>query len=413
MLNNLFSKEQIQESQPLQISESNNESILRRKPLREWGFIEAGVNRGDEMALESYLRAIREGHLVDEKNNTEEENKRKRDVEKNISNKEAQKNNLDIEKTHIKEVIIGDKENQIKTKFTEIDNKKSEIVEGRIESGYIGARFWLYTALTVIISIYLIFFYASVINASFFRSMQQIVNSGSSDDIILLLNSIFDVNGIFVASKKLIFTYLGAFIFFGFGILPHLFKSATDKLSSFKVIMSVIVCLIIDALLAYKIDSGIHELKIMIGRADNEWAWYKSINFYLVLTFGFGTYILWGVLYESAIAEYQKKNLTATANIEISSLKNQIRILENEILTEREKIKDLEKQIEALNKEIVAIKKELEYTTQRPEELKRNMEHFYSGWLRYLLGANENNAKKDSCDMVYKRFQDSINISLN
>ena len=48
-----------------------------RKPLREWGFVEAGVNRGDPMALESNLRAIREGHLVDENHNAEEENKRK------------------------------------------------------------------------------------------------------------------------------------------------------------------------------------------------------------------------------------------------------------------------------------------------------------------------------------------------
>ena len=243
--------------------------------------------------------------------------------------------------------------------------------------------------------------------------MQQIVNSGSNDDIILLLNSIFDVNGIFAASKKLIFTYLGAFIFFGFGVLPHLFKSDKDKHSSKKVFLAVFICLIVDALLAYKIDSGIHELKIMIGRPDTDWAWYKSINFYLVLTFGFGTYILWGFLYEAAIAEYQKKNVNASAQIEIISLKKQIRLLENEIILEKEKIKELEKKIEALNKEIETLKKQKEYDSLRPEELRRNMEHFYSGWLRYLLGANEKNINKEPCEVIYKKFQESLNISLN
>ena len=151
----------------------------------------------------------------------------------------------------------------------------------------------------------------------------------------------------------------------------------------------------------------------MIGRPDTDWAWYKSINFYLVLTFGFGTYILWGFLYEAAIAEYQKKNVIASAQIEIISLKKQIRLLENEIILEKEKIKELEKKIEALNKEIETLKKQMEYDSLRPEELRRNMEHFYSGWLRYLLGANEKNINKEPCEVIYKKFQESLNISLN
>jgi hypothetical protein len=39
---------------------------VNRKPLRDWGHEQAGLNRGDAAALECHLRWIREGHIVDE-----------------------------------------------------------------------------------------------------------------------------------------------------------------------------------------------------------------------------------------------------------------------------------------------------------------------------------------------------------
>jgi len=413
MVNNSISPDQLQENEQAQVLEFTTRRVLKRKPLREWGFEEAGVNRGDPMALESNLRAIQQGHLVDETYNADEEIRRKNKAHEDVTQKESQQTSLEKDRNHILEVIIADKEKEIKTTNLCIQEKKIQIAEGTILSGYNGARFWLYAALCSILSVYLVFFYASVIHASFFRSMQQLVNSGSNDDVTLMLNSIFDVNGIFKLSPQLLFTYLGAFIFFGFGLLPHLFHSEESKTKTIKVALAVIVCLVVDALLAYKIDSGIHELKTMMGIADNGWIWYKSVNFYLVLTFGFGTYLLWGFLYEAAIKENEKKNVSAKGEIEIKGLKTKIRNLENEILAEKEKIKELEKEISALILEINRLKKQIEQAALKPEELMRNMEHFYSGWLQYLLGLNDNNSNKQACEDVYKRFQASINPSLN
>ena len=102
--------------------------------------------------------------------------------------------------------------------------------------------------------------------------------SDTGNDITLMLNSIFDVNGILSFGPQSIFTYLGAFIFFGFGILPHIFHHENSNYRLFKVIVAILVCLAIDSLLAYKIDSGIHDLKTMMGIADPDWVWYKSVN---------------------------------------------------------------------------------------------------------------------------------------
>ena len=342
-----------QEIIPAAVNQEFTTSIVaKRKPLRDWGYEQAGLNRGDAMALESHLRWIQQGHIVDETYNADEEMHRKKKIEEAISQKEKQQGDLDKDQQHINKVLIADKEKQISQHNGNIENKRIQMSEGTIKSNFSGARFWLYCILCFFISFYLVFFYASAINASFFRNMQQMVNSGSNDDVTLMLNSIFDVKGIFSWGPQLVFTYLGAFIFFGFGILPHIFHHEKTKYSKLKVIIATIICLIVDSLLAYKIDSGIHDLKTMMGIADTSWIWYKSINFYLVLAFGFGTYLLWGFMYEAALTEFEKKNVNAKAEIEIKGLKKRIRELENEIIAQKDNIKELQKQIDALKIEI-------------------------------------------------------------
>jgi hypothetical protein len=308
---------------------------ITRKPLREWGFEVAGLNRGEASALESHLRWIQQGHIVDDTYSADDEQNKKNKAAEEITRKEKEQNNIDKDKQHLNEVVIADKEKQLVSHQSEIETKNIQLVEGKIISNYSSLRFWLYTTLCIFISIYLLFFYASVIHASFFRSMNQIVNSGNNDDVTLMLNSIFDTKGIFQWNTQLIFTYLGAFIFFGFGLLPHIFAAETSKYKTLKVVAAILISLVVDSLLAYKIDSGIHDLKTMVGVPDLDWAWYTSINFYLVLAFGFGTYLLCGILYESALAEHNKKKVNASVELEIIGLKAKIRELEKEIITQK------------------------------------------------------------------------------
>ena len=167
------------------------------KPLKEWGYTEAGLNQGEPSALENRLRWIKAGHVVDESYDVDEELRRKKQLEAEIILKETEKNGKESDRELIKNVIISDKENQIKQQKDNIEQKRIQMAEGKIKSLYIPARFWLYTILCIFISVYLIFFYASAMNASFFRNMQQMVNNSTGDDISLMLNSIFDAKGIF------------------------------------------------------------------------------------------------------------------------------------------------------------------------------------------------------------------------
>lgn len=377
------------------------------KPLKDWGFSEAGLNQGDTIAFENRLRWIKAGHVVDESYDIDEELRRKKQLEAEVVTKTSEKNGKEKDQQHIKEVLIIDKENQVKRYKDNIEQKKIQMAEGRIRSLYNPARFWLFSFLCFMIAVYLIFFYASAMNAAFFRNMQQMVNNSSGDDVSLMLNSIFDAKGIFQASPHLLFVYLGAFLFFGFGLLPHIFHDGS-KGQWFKIALATLVCLAIDSLIAYKIDSGIHELKGMMGIADIGWAWYKSVNFYLVLAFGFGTYLLWGFMYEAAIKEHGKKNVNAKAEIEIKGIKKRIREVENEIIKLKLEINELQKSIDSLRLVIENLKKDLEKALTKPETLLRNMENFYAGWLQFLNGSSNNETKRLSCENIYKNFHQSL-----
>ena len=151
----------------------------------------------------------------------------------------------------------------------------------------------------------------------------------------------------------------------------------------------------------------------MMNLADPTWAWYKSVNFYLVLAFGFGTYLLWGFIYEAVLAEHGKKYVTAATEIEIKDLKVKIRQIEKEVIDLKKQLSDLQKEFEGLKIEIESLRKELDAAALRPEELLRNMENFYAGWLGFLNGISESNLQKASCEAVYKTFNQSLRQQLN
>ncbi len=384
---------------------------VSRISLKDWGFTEAGVNRGNTTAFENKLRLIKAGHIVDNTYDAEEENKRKNQLEAQVLEKEQANITEEANQLHLKNVKLPDVERQIKTEETNIIKKQKEIAEGTIKSKYSSARFLAYTILASLIAVFLVLFYASAINASFFRNIQQMVASNSADDVALMLNSIFDAKGIFTPNIHLIFVYFGAAVFFGFGLLPHIFND-DEKLKWLKITAAVIVCLLIDCLLAYKIDSSIHELKLMMGVADTSWVWYKSVNFYMVLSFGFGTYILCGFLYEAAIKEHEKKNVNAIAEIDIKGYKNTIEALQKEVIELKKELSNSIAKVAATKLEIEKLKKEIEVALLKPETLQRNMENFYSGWLKYLTQTPDHADKIQDCENIYRTFNTPIDASI-
>ena len=174
-------------------------------------------------------------------------------------------------------------------------------------------------------------------------------------------------------------------------------------------VLAIIGALIADSLLAYKIDSGIHNLKLMAGVGDVDWHFYSSINFYMVLLFGFCAYLVWGYMFEMMINEKNKKSGHKRASLIIQGLKDDIKILNNELQSLEAKIIELETQIKNIFAQLDQLKREMESRMLNPNVLSQNLNSFYMGWRQYLNGTDLT-LEKVSCDDT---FNDFINTQFN
>ena len=377
----------------------STQKVERVRSFREYAFEKAGLNRGDYLSMKANLQWIKDGHLVDETYNEKEEHLLKQQVKNKIIAKDEEKEKVDGEKRTSIEVSKPSIEKKIKELNDEIQQTKLDLEDNKIETGYQPEKYFMYAGLTVLLSFYLLFFYASAIYASFFRNAGTILKM-AGDDIALYLDSIFDVKGIFTASPVLLIVYLGAFLFFAIGLILHNIEGKNKNLF---VGLAIFGAFIADSLMAYKIDLGIHDLKVMAGVADADWSFYSSINFYMVLLFFFCSYLVWGYMFEMMLKEKNKKTGDARAALIIKGLKEEIKILKNELQILEAKIIELETQIKNILSQLEQLKKDLESRMLNPDALSQNLTSFYMGWRQYLNGTDLS-LEKVKCEETFNDF---------
>lgn len=382
----------------------SKEKVERVKSFKDFGFKRAGQNLGDFLALKTHLNWIKDGHIVDETFNGNEEHLLRRQAEIKILAKDEEKEKIEGDKKTAIEVNKPSIELKIKELKEEIQQTKIDLADKTLQTGYEPIKFFMFSSLVVILSFYLVFFYASTIYAAFFRNASSLLAT-AGDDIALYLDSIFDVKGIFTASPALLIVYLGAFLFFAIGLIPHNIEGKNKK---YYISLIVFLSLVADSMLAYKIDLGIHNLKIMAGVADEDWHFYSSINFYLVLLFGFAAYLVWGYMFEMMLKEKNKKFADIKASIIIKGLKEEISILRIELKDLETKIIELEAQLKSILSQLEQLKKELESRMQNPDALSQNLTSFYMGWQQYLNNTKEFESEKEQCEQTFATFIESL-----
>jgi hypothetical protein len=385
-----------------QVDSLSTQRIERVKNFREYAFEKAGLNRGNYLSLKTHLKWIKDGHLVDETYNENDQHLLKQQVKNKITAKDEEKEKVDGAKRTAVEVAKPCIEKRIKDLNDEIQQTRLDLEDNKIATGYEPIRFWTYVSLTILLTFYLIFFYASSIYSAFFRNPEEMLKNAGGD-IAMLLDSIFDPKGIFTLSPILLFSYLGAFIFFAIGMAPHGILNGDGRFKKAKAGLIIFLAFIADSALAFKIDKGLHDLKIMAGIEDLDWKFYTSINFYLVLLFGFAAYLVWGFTYEMMLKEKNKKTGNVKAALIIKGLKEEIKTLKSELQILETKIIELETQIKNILSQLEQLKKDLEGRMLNPDVLSQNLTSFYMGWLQYLNGTDLG-LEKVKCEETFNDF---------
>ena len=381
---------------------SNPSNVTTVKSFSDYGHGKAGKNGGDATAFKIFLSWIKDGYVVDENYNEKEATEKRKEIEGQIEDKKDEKEKVNSEKRDVEDVQIPDNKRKRAGLENDIAQVHTDLDSEMFDTGYQSTNYYMYVGLTLLLSVYLLFFYASVIYSAFFRSAGLLIEN-SGDDLAMVIGSIFDMRGILSPSPNLIIIYLGAVLFFALGIIPHTFKG---KFKSLKIALFLLLTLAVDALLAYKIDHSIHEIKVLSGIAEENWKFWASENFYLVLAFGYLAYLVFGYVYQLMIEEKIKKNPKKIALRKIQHLKDQIQKINLTINQFETKIVALESQVKILENKIELLTKRLNEPLINPDVLSKSLNSFYIGWIQFLNGSSDYKQEKLECESAYRTFME-------
>ncbi len=250
---------------------------------------------------------------------------------------------------------------------------------------------WLYGFLSVVIGLFLFFFYSSVIYSAFFREIKI--------DKMTLLNSIFYPKAIeeawalgFTAAMIVI---LGPMIFLALGIIIDRLKhKSTDRKFNLSYILVLIFTFALDALLAYHISERIYESKA-VNVYDNIQPFsiihaLKNLDFWIIIAMGFCVYILFGKVF--SIFDEQRSFKNEFEKVE-NTFRSRIKIAENKLIELQSRVNQLKSEIKENEDKIAELKSSPEIVVFNPLELKNILSDYTIGWISFLTYSGRKDEK--------------------
>jgi hypothetical protein len=316
-----------------------------------------------------------------------ERNKQMKELEKKVKEKEEANANLD-EDIKEKEKDI-DKYRKDLLRIRESRNKDKEKLKGE---NFSLVKFSLNLFILSMLSIYLFFFYVSATYKALYVDFEGIsasIAAGEGTGSIM--------PGPYELSQALQYNYLlfvVPFVFYAFGWAFHVILESKHKFKIVFLGMLIAVTFTVDFLLAMIISNNTENAKELMGLSTVRWS--QSPSFYIILFLGFLVYLIWSILLDSMLREWDKKEIT-------NNLKKIIRHLTGDTKLLKARVAD----VAAMKKQISDYREDL--STVMIGNLKKYVDQFSSGWIAYLAPANLKDVK-DKCLALKKEFEEKNEI---
>ncbi len=371
----------------------------------ESGYGDSKSSMGKPSVLVKCMRNLYEGY----------KDKCRREEEDQVRLKQPYLEEQSRLKTEIdrKETYLEIKNEEIERINEEIRQFDANISEANVDPQKFGitadkrpkAQFYIGMVVLLPITLYLLVFYISASYSAFFKEF----------DTGKLTAAIFDAQALSKAHKdgwlELVFVSTIPFAFMGLGYLIHMFQKANEKLKIFALFL---VTFIFDAILAYQIDKKVYDFnKNLTSPEFNFQAAIESISFWGIIFAGFVVYIIWGLVFDFIMKEYE--NLDKVEKF-INKLREQ---------------KDLKMNFkENLQKEINEVKEDIVQIRGKVKELQSKIDGFIfpkqkylvlhaeytKGWFLAItkelaLPHKEKNSLISECEVVDREYLE--NLSLN
>lgn len=293
----------------------------------------------------------------------------------------------------------------------ELENTQTQEALRDEQSSFRPLVYWTAISALVLVGFYLIVFYMSALNAALFKD----IDLNSLTEVEVLMNSIFDSSVLSSWLTHTPFLILGAFLFMGFGAVPHLmklregFQNLNPTVQKLAVFGSYLACFVVDGLIAFKIDQNIHEDKYILGLAESsDFDFWTSENFYIVLALGFGAYVVWGFFYDQLLDELSKKNPKKVLVLKARQLNDRLKELVEQMYQLKADYTQNQAHIQSLELELARLKENADKISYNVSAIQRNCTEYFSGFVTYIAAnAAYLSISTESAESAFRSFMAS------
>lgn len=392
-LRQLFSSKKKPEEIKLKV---NLDDLLEGETYEHLGTRICGKVEGSLKALTPYLHKVYNSMY---KSQAE-------DKEKQVAARAIKLVEIESKNTHIR--LENEK---IDNAIQDLDDTKKKIEELQDERGELKAakeginkdqKLKLIIGMVIIIPLtfYLFLFYSSTFYSAFFRDPSSMTD---------VMNSMFDSHALANAyadgMAELGFVLSAPIIFLGLGFSLHFFSVQKGFAKYFKMAAILLVTVMFDCILAYKIGEQIHTVGILIGQYPIGEEYTVSmaihdINTWVVIFCGFIVYVIWGIVFDMCMSAYSKLDLNKTR---MESIKKEIEKLELKIKDDKAEIHSMKQKVANAKQEVDKMLNELNnniyinYSTIRAE-----MNNFFAGWMTQMKVLSMRKDLLDEANSIYQ-----------
>jgi len=364
-----------------------------RVKLYDYAYEKSGESKGDPEVFKVFLERILNGDLVEEEHKglsgDEKREKQKKLKELEQKREETIKANAEVQKEiDAKQAKLEEYRQQL-LHMHEDQNQSAEKLKNETFSPL---KFSLSLFILAMLSVYLFFFYISAAFKALYTDFEGIASNIASG---IGAGSIMP--GAYELTEALQYNYLlllVPFVFYSFGWAFHVILEMRHKYKFVFLGLLIAVTFVVDFLLALIIHNNTEAAKELMGLPTVPWS--QSSTFYIILFLGFLVYIVWSILLDFMLREWDKRQIP-------QNIKRIIRHLQKDVSKLQEKLFP----VEQIDKYIDQYREDIQ--TVFYGNLKKHIDQFTSGWVSYLAPANMKTVKTQCVDLK-KDFEDKHNI---
>jgi len=172
-----------------------------------------------------------------------------------------------------------------------------------------------------------------------------------------------------------------------------------------KILGLIIVTFIFDFIIAYEIVEKLYNIKregsfVEMPEMTISMA-IEQVNFWLIIFAGFVVYIIWGLVFDFTMREYEKMDKVRYA---IKNKEQKLIEYKSECKQIREKISSLQNEKSTIQGEIDKLKIQLESYVLYFNDVREGINNYFTGWVGYLKSTAASQATILECTQIKEKF---------